>query len=159
MMSRHSPAVVDGSPNCDWINLDMNGPSPVAISAVAQRAKVFAMNVKLVSNPLVAGMRSFNCPLIFSSRGGRRPSFIARALEIINTHYFLVAEMKNERIKGGWLVVSSLLQSCRFVTQRSLKRLLLSHINWQNLSRKTKGILYCVTTLGWLSRVVHCYWP
>jgi hypothetical protein len=80
-MNPHSPAVEDGSPNCDWMNFDMNGPSPVAISAVAQRAKVFETNVKFVSKALVAGIRSFNVPLILSSRGGRRPSLIARALQ------------------------------------------------------------------------------
>lgn len=59
------------------MNFDMNGPSPVAISAVAQSAKVFAMKVMLVSKALVAGMRSLNFPLMLSSRGGRRPSLIA----------------------------------------------------------------------------------
>lgn len=66
----------------------MNGPSPVAIKAVAQRAKVLAMNVRLVSNALVAGIRSVIRPLMLSSRGGRRPSLIARALKTVLQNKF-----------------------------------------------------------------------
>lgn len=76
----NAPAVEDDLPNCDWINFETNGPSPVAISVVQQKAHVFSMNVLFVRMALVAGKISFNRPWMCSSRGGKSPSLIAAIL-------------------------------------------------------------------------------
>ena len=59
------------------INLDMKGPSPRAISVVDESANVLHTNVAFIRSALVAGIMSFQRPLIWSSRGGKRPSLMA----------------------------------------------------------------------------------
>lgn len=73
----HQPAVEEDLPNCDWINLETNGPSPVAMSVVQQKAQVLSMNVLFVRMAFVAGKISFSRPWMCSSLGGKRPSLIA----------------------------------------------------------------------------------
>ena len=73
----YQPAVEEDLPNCDWINLETNGPRPVAMSVVQQKAQVFSMKVLLVRMAFVAGKISFSRPWMCSSFGGKSPSLIA----------------------------------------------------------------------------------
>ena len=60
-----------------WRNLEIKGPSPVAISVVEVKAKVLQKKVLLDRSAFVAGRRSLNLPLMCSSTGGSSPSLMA----------------------------------------------------------------------------------